>query len=473
MRQRIPRFKRTLSLLWIILAAGILLRAFLLNHELWFDEMWSMSLAAKVQQPLDVFMNIHHDNNHYLNTLYLSWIGSSAPWWVYHLPSFVAGSLLLIIVSLWSFRRNYREGLVVALLLGTSFLFVRYSAEARGFMPMTLFGFLAFLSLRRFLENRRLLHASLFWVSSIFAFLWHLTFVVGYLPLLVWSGFSLLSSAKKRGWEDLLLLHLPVLLFLLTLAWIDIRLMEIGGSVFHPSVGEMAVGGLATLLGATSDIRQPTFVAWLVGLPGILLLLAWASRILKHRMRDRALRRVIWIVAIPCLILVALAPTMLMPRYFFPLLLTLTLALGHLIRRGLDRKGGVRAVAIGALSAIIAGNLFHVQKLAREGDRQFFGTVQALLSGHTDSSPSVASNTKRSRVPLLFLAQRIDPSAVVDFFPPPLLPPNPPLWFLWDNDVFPHAPASFSFVDTRYEKQETGELHPFWTLYRRDENERL
>jgi len=50
------------------------------RNELWLDEVWSLEMARQVASPVEIFTVARHDNNHFLNTLWLyAFRGHDAP----------------------------------------------------------------------------------------------------------------------------------------------------------------------------------------------------------------------------------------------------------------------------------------------------------------------------------------------------------------------------------------------------------
>ena len=64
---------------WVIVLLGLALRIASAQGGLWLDEAWSAELARQAHTPLGVFLNINHDNNHHLNSLWLQYVGLGAP----------------------------------------------------------------------------------------------------------------------------------------------------------------------------------------------------------------------------------------------------------------------------------------------------------------------------------------------------------------------------------------------------------
>ena len=73
----------------LALAGGLRLAA--LGAEFWFDEVWSWELARSAGPAWRAFFGLRHDNNHPLNTLFLSCCPEGLPWAWYRAHSLAAG----------------------------------------------------------------------------------------------------------------------------------------------------------------------------------------------------------------------------------------------------------------------------------------------------------------------------------------------------------------------------------------------
>src|ERR1039458_4360688 len=78
-------------LLGLLLLTAALIRYYGALNDLWLDEIWSVRLVEKISSPWQVFTKIHHDNNDYLNSLWLYFCGFHGNWPGYRIPSLVAG----------------------------------------------------------------------------------------------------------------------------------------------------------------------------------------------------------------------------------------------------------------------------------------------------------------------------------------------------------------------------------------------
>src|SRR5258707_11952356 len=124
MRRRVP------GLLLLVAAAG-LLRLAAARDDLWLDEIWSLSLAARVHRALDVFTSLHHDNNHYLVTLWMFLLGDNAAGFWYRLPSVLAGTAAVALAYFAGQKLGGNAGVFAAILTALSLPLVVYSSEAR------------------------------------------------------------------------------------------------------------------------------------------------------------------------------------------------------------------------------------------------------------------------------------------------------------------------------------------------------
>ena len=127
---------------WIAIGAltalGLALRLFAAQGALWLDEAWSATTAHDVGTPLGVFLEINHDNNHHLNTLWLQMVGLDAPPMLQRALSILAGTVAIPVAALIAARQGKAAAVVAALLFAVSPLLVTYGAEARGYAPMLL-----------------------------------------------------------------------------------------------------------------------------------------------------------------------------------------------------------------------------------------------------------------------------------------------------------------------------------------------
>src|SRR4029077_19307910 len=134
----------------VVFVVATLLRVRGAMNDLWLDEIWSLDLVREIRSPIEVFTKIHHDNNHYLNSLFMYFTGQRGNWPGYRIPAVVAGCGTVILAWLIGLRRNKSAALFSMLIVAFSYVLVLYSSEARGYGSLIFFCFLCFLSLQSF-----------------------------------------------------------------------------------------------------------------------------------------------------------------------------------------------------------------------------------------------------------------------------------------------------------------------------------
>ena len=112
---------------------GSLLRIMMARGDLWLDEAWSLKLVAGISSPWAVFWEISHDNNHFLNSLWLAWLGPDEPAWAYRIPALVLGTLAIPLAAVIGWRRGRAGAVVAAWFVALSMPLVIYGSEARGY----------------------------------------------------------------------------------------------------------------------------------------------------------------------------------------------------------------------------------------------------------------------------------------------------------------------------------------------------
>lgn len=127
---------------WITVGAitllALVLRVLAARGGLWLDEAWSASFARQSATPLGLILNVHHDNNHLLNTLWLQLVGFGAPPMVQRGLAIVTGTLMVPVAAWVAKRWGAGAMAMTALLFAVSPIMVTYGSEARGYAPMML-----------------------------------------------------------------------------------------------------------------------------------------------------------------------------------------------------------------------------------------------------------------------------------------------------------------------------------------------
>lgn len=206
---------------WIVVGAimliGLAMRVAASQGALWLDEAWSAVMAHDVKTPLGVFLNINHDNNHHLNTLWLQLVGMDASPMVQRGLSIISGTMAIPIAARIGARQSPATAIFAALLFAISPVLVTYGSEARGYAPMVLALLIAVQLVAHWLDDTesgvRFVKIGLTVFHGMLA---QLTFVFGLAAIAVWAVWTLLrdeprQAALRKSARVLLPIALPAL----------------------------------------------------------------------------------------------------------------------------------------------------------------------------------------------------------------------------------------------------------------------
>jgi hypothetical protein len=370
--------------LCVLLGVAGLLRLGASRGELWLDELWTLGpdVLGKITRPWQIFSVIHHENNHYLNTL-VGWaLGPGRAAWEYRLPSVLAG--LVTVGCGWSigWRRSRGAAWLVAIVLAVSYPLVHYGSEARGY-ALAVAGAVAGVDLRERLWARP---------RAITAFATGLVETLGVLaqPVLVchlaglaavsgWMAWQGIATRDRRALWQLAALALPGMVFALLYS-IDLsRAFNPGGPVFplrevQRQVVSLVMGG--PLEGAGAPVA---------GVLGALLLagVAWWGL--------RKEPAAVWVallggVVVPSLVLVIEARHEVYPRYFLVAITAGQVLTSLALATAWNRGGWRRAAVLVGLLWWGGATASHLQRLWSWG-RGDAGAVAELLVRESRRTP--------------------------------------------------------------------------------------
>ncbi len=122
----------------LITLGGVALRILGARGDLWLDEIWSLTLLENAHSVADVFLGVHHLNNHILNSLWLYLVGPDAPFLLIRAPAILFGGLSILVAAAIGRRRSPAAAVITSFFFATSYFFVNYGSEARGYSGMIL-----------------------------------------------------------------------------------------------------------------------------------------------------------------------------------------------------------------------------------------------------------------------------------------------------------------------------------------------
>jgi hypothetical protein len=367
-----------------IVLAGAVLRFLAARGDLWLDEIWSVELGRLAGSAVGVFTNLHHDNNHHLNTLYARAVGYDATPLALRALAVLAGTATIAVAAASDFRDRI-QSLAWALLLSFSYLVVHYSSEVRGYGLALFFATTSYVAMERFLDSRRLAWAAAFAASAVLGLLSHLTFLYALLAFLAWGAAAAWRDRSARvlgpGW---FLAFAPPVATFAALWAVDLRHVVIGGG---PEYRLWAV--LRELVRSASGIPEGP-LEWLA-----LPVLGIAAAEFVRMVRARDLRWVFFaavIVAGPAAVLLLTRPEYLAPRYFLvlvPFLLWLWASgLARMVRT--SRAGAIAAALL--LIFFLAGNGVYIARLLRDGRGRYREALEFVVRSEPGPVATVGSD---------------------------------------------------------------------------------
>lgn len=120
-------------LIGVAVVAGLGLRLAAARSVLWVDELWSLDLVSHLTSPDQVFWAVSHDNNHFLNSLWMYLVGQHAALLVYRLPSIIFSTAAILVAARIGARVNAAASVMAAFMASCSYALVAHGSEARGY----------------------------------------------------------------------------------------------------------------------------------------------------------------------------------------------------------------------------------------------------------------------------------------------------------------------------------------------------
>jgi hypothetical protein len=454
-----------------LLAAAAAVRVRGARNDLWLDEIVSLQLVEGIFSPWQIFTDVHDDTNHYLNSLYLYFLGPRGNWPGCRAASVLFGIGAVMLAGLIGRRRSPACGLLAMLTTGFSYVLVLYSSEARGYSAVVFFSYLSYYLLESYLRTPRWWIGLMFSLSAILGFLAHLTFAFFFAAAVLWSVCRLARSGQ--GWRSTALAGLACFAlptaFLALLYFVSIRFMTVGG-------------GTATSLAAC----YAAALAWALGAPGSSLgipwpcvasggLLACGLLMLWREGSDAWVFFLSVIVVVPILSVVIHGDELLYVRHFI-VSIAFLLLLGSFVMGALWRQGRVGKAICGSLLVVyLALNGWQTNSLFRYGRGQ---STEALrfLARHSSRPVVTVGSDRDNRIlyPLRFLGPTALEGKAAAFVPSDFPPHQGPEWIILTAEPFegPDAPGRQLHVgaDDVYQYVTTFQTAPLsglhWHIYR-------
>jgi hypothetical protein len=386
-----------------IAAIGLILRLLGARGDLWLDEIWSFVLLEPLTSIDQIFWRINHDNNHFLNSIYLYLIGADTSPLVQRGLSILLGVGTIIAAGVAAAVRGRWTMIATSLLFAVSYPMVHYGSEARGYAGLVLFTLLSIVLLERRLDDRG--SGIAFAAVILLGFLSHLTMAETVAILVTWTAWLIWRRTGSLGKANAEVgpIFTPAFLAVLPLA----ACMFVGSQVFGFNVGGASPFSLpAFAQGYGGMIRYlfglPSWIhdwACIAAASGLVLI---SAKIWRDR---RTSLYVIGIVGLPLLMGLAHLPNLEFPRYFIVSATLLLLWAGEMLGRGFGAGGVGRLLAVASLAAILCGSMASLLQFYEYRRGSYAAMVEQMTA---NGAATYASNQDfRTAMIVDYFAQRM------------------------------------------------------------------
>ena len=414
-------------------------------NDLWMDEIWSVELIRELHSAIGVFTQTHHDNNHYLNSLFIYFLGQHGNWPGYRILSEVAGAGTLALAWLIGARRDRTTAFFSMLLVSFSYVLILYSSEARGYASLIFFCFLCFEILQSFFRQPRWQSTALFSLSAALGFTSHLTFLIFLAASLVWFWVRLcrlnFPVRKIAAWTAAC--YAGPTAYLLVLYLVDLRYLQIGGG----TPIRVLDGYGATLAWAFGGPNASSLQV-LTGTISVAGLLAGLVILFKEH-SDEWILFLGAIVVLPLTIPLFEHGTLHYVRYFIVALGFLLLLLGHVLG-WLFQSGRAGRIFCGLFCLVfIALNLWDVGGLLKYGRGQISEAINFTAKFSREQPVSFGGEQDfRTQFMLGFYWREMMGDRPANYYDHDHWPTEGPEWVVFHEESFREpAPPGKRFTD--------------------------
>lgn len=397
-----PRTPNRFPWLELLLFVGVIYRVLGMQGALWLDELWALEWARSLPSAKSIFTGYYSENNHFLQSAWLFIVQESGSSVVHRLFSFGCSVSLLGLLFIHAKQKGgYYQWLFV--LVATSYVFVLYGTEARGYSPMLLALYLVYVSSQRLYTNPSLWYVLLFWFACLLA-------ISSHLGSFMFIAAVLVGSIPRFGCIRSIMIGLFPCALLLWL-WVGFisKIQESGGDVGNEwfalsNLLSVGVGGPAVSIGVLGLVSF--LVALAVGVWLLRFLMIWTKR--GGVQREFFLAGTVFL---PALGWALYRPEHLYARHFLPSLFVGYIFLAHLLQEAFsENKQRSRLIAVAFLFLFVVANAIHIMSLAQYGRGGYDEIVKRISVAN---GPIVSDIPFRHEAMLRYHAQRLGVSLSV------------------------------------------------------------
>lgn len=456
----------------ILSVAALALRSYAATDNFWLDEILNYALAMhEVHAVTDIFTGIRIEHQ-FLVTLGMYLTGDQMNWFWYRLPSVIAGTGTLALMSLVGYRRMGTAALAITMAVAAvSYPLVVYSSEARGYAPAAFFSLVMFVCIEAYWRGRNRWYLMGFWSATIMAVLYHPAAVCISLALGLWSLVRewRVGGGVARIVRELALCHAVPLAFM---AWLYLIIMRQWGSVGGDILPITRVLG-DTLAAAIGLPMREGFRWWALFLGSILII----SSLL---VLARPVHADIWIFYLSALLL---APALMLGidsrayvyvRYFVVLFPFFYLMLGEAMDAVAREFKGARPAVVGLCALMLAGNTVATVDFLRTGRGGYLNAVNYMAANTLRPAITVGGDHDfRNGFPVEFYRRYLPRNRSLAYIRDDARPLEGPDWFLIHNTCSEESFVPKDVIKARGATYQLVESYPVlglsgvgWHLYR-------
>ena len=447
----------------VILAALLLtalaVRLLASQGDLWLDEVLSVELARSMEHPSDVVFatQARIDNNHLLNTGWLSLVGGHARPFVQRLLSIMGGTAAVAFAYWFARRWGQSTALFAAALFAGSFVMINYASEARGYALLVCFALLAMATIDRAMERWSVGTMVLFWIACIGGTLAHLLFLQVFLAIGAWTIWRLLIVTDNRPafLPFVARYHVVPFVFMIGLYVAFIRHIQVFGanrSVFFDVVAQTA----AFVLGLPRDplwSRTALAIAAAIVIIGI--------RLLWRRKDDSWVLMAMLCAGAPAVMTILTTPEFVLPRYFMVPATGVLLLAALLLGRMFDRTRRGRVMSVLVVIIILFANSRDTARLLFDGRGQYSRAVQDIAANTDGDLLRIGGDHEfRQRTMLQYYRSALPAGKKLEYVPTDRLRDVVPDWVVMHSFDPEQVPATPAIVDAAGREYRLFRIYP-------------
>jgi len=452
-----------------------------LYSDLWLDEIWTITAILKAESLFEFWREIEWDGFFSLSSLYLFLIGEQPEPYRYRLLSFLAGILgMILVLALHTERGRRIQGIFLLGFLSSSYLYVLYDSEARGYAPMLALGLASFYIIHYLMARSSKAMTALFWLISIAAFLFHASYIFIFISLFLWTAISFLcrESFLKTCIELAWIFLLPATLLGLLYGLVLLNLPSAGGPI--SSYPDVILSALSVTFGGpliTTHDTTVTHFALNYLIMATLLILCEMVMLVKDKDKV-AIFYFSAILIIPATVLWILSPEYIAVRYFLPSVLAIYLLMSGFLNR-LFQQGLPGQI----LSLILLYVFFHMNvtnyliDFVHYGRGHYEAALRYITDNSTQEPTTIAGdNNFRNHMMVEFYSTRLDLDPLL-YIDQPSFSTGAAQWYLLHSQDRAYQPPESIILDEdlifefEMEFPHTALSGWSWFLYRRQLNQ--